>query len=141
MTQTLIFRPLLAMILLTFIVALYMLFTRFKAMKKLKIHPQKGQDTAYLKTLLPDEVSRISNNYNHLLEQPILFYTLCFTLYILNAVDLAILICSWAYVVLRILHTLTQVTKDIVLVRFFFFLMSWLPLGFMVALSIKHTLT
>lgn len=141
MTQALIFQPLLALILLTVIIAVYMLFTRYKAMKQLKIHPQKGQDTTYLKTLLPSEITRISNNYNHLFEQPVLFYVLCLTLFSLNAVDLQILICAWIYVALRILHSIIQVTKDIVLVRFFFFLMSWLPIGFMVAISIKHTLT
>lgn len=127
-----ILQPVIAMALLSFVMMLWMYATRIPAMKKLKIHPQKGQDTGELKQLLPKEVSRVSNNYNHLFEQPTVFYALCIVIALLGHTDTIHLTCAWAYVVLRVCHSLVQATIDKVMLRFVLFSMSWIALGVMI---------
>ncbi|WP_281557466.1 MAPEG family protein [Thalassomonas sp. RHCl1] len=132
MEASAILQPVFVLGLLTVAMTLWMFFTRVPAMKKLKIHPQKGQDTAKLKELLPKEVNRVSNNYNHLFEQPTLFYAVAISIAALGHVDSFYVTCAWSYTVLRIGHSLVQATIDRVMVRFVLFILSWLVLTVMV---------
>lgn len=125
-------KPVFAMALLTMFVALWMLFTRIPAMMRLKIDPQQGQDTGKLREHLPHEVNRVSNNYNHLFEQPTLFYALCISLAVLDYVDAFFVYAAWAFVALRFCHTLVQGLFDIVMIRFYLFIASWLVLMLMI---------
>ncbi len=126
-----ILQPVIVLGLLTLVMTVWMFFTRVPAMKKLKIHPQKGQDTRELRQYLPSEVNRVSNNYNHLFEQPTLFYVLCFVIALMGHVDSFFVICAWLYVAIRIFHSLIQATVDIVMYRFGLFILSWLVLAVM----------
>lgn len=125
-----ILQPVLAMGMLTFIMTVWMYVVRVSAMVRLRIHPQKGQDTTKLRDLLPDKVNRVSNNYNHLFEQPTLFYILALTIAVLNLVDATFVVVAWLYVAVRIVHSMIQATVDIVMLRFYVFLTSWLLLAF-----------
>lgn len=125
-------QPVMVVALLTVVMTLWMFATRIPAMSRLKIHPQKAQDTSKLRDLLPSEVSRISNNYNHLFEQPTLFYVVSIIIAMLGHVDQVHLVCAWMFAGLRIAHSLVQATIDLVMARFTLFLLSWLVLGFMV---------
>lgn len=132
MEAHLILQPVLIVGLLTVVMTIWMLATRIPAMSRLKIHPQKGQDTNKLRELLPKEVSRVSNNYNHLFEQPTLFYAVALSIAMLGHVDVLNVGCAWVYALLRIIHSIVQATIDLVLARFVLFIMSWLVLSFMV---------
>jgi hypothetical protein len=126
-----ILQPVFVVALLTMVMALWMLATRIPAMNRLKIDPQKAQDTSRLRDLLPPEVMRVSNNYNHLFEQPTLFYAVAISLALLDQVDALHVQCAWAYAILRIAHSLVQATVDIVMIRFTLFMLSWVALGTM----------
>ncbi|WDE02791.1 MAPEG family protein [Thalassomonas viridans] len=132
MEANMILQPVFVLALLTVVMSYWMCFTRIPAMIRLKIHPQKGQDSARLKELLPQEVNRVSNNYNHLFEQPTLFYAVAISIAALGHVDVFYVACAWVFVVLRIGHSLVQATVDRVMVRFVLFVMSWLVLTVMV---------
>lgn len=127
-----ILQPVFVLGLLTVVMTFWMYWTRLSAMKKFKIHPQKAQDTNALKALLPQEVNRISNNYNHLFEQPTLFYATAIGIAILGDVDMIHVICAWLFVGLRIAHSIVQATVDIVMLRFVIFVISWLVLALMI---------
>ncbi len=129
MQPYLILQPVMVMLLLTFVMAIWMYLTRVSAMKRLRIHPQKGQDTSKLKDLLPNEVTRISNNYNHLFEQPTVFYAVALVIALLGHVDQVHIICAWVYTGLRIVHSLIQATVDKVYARFIVFVISWIVLA------------
>lgn len=101
-------------------------------MSKLKIHPQQAQDTSTLRELLPPEVMRISNNYNHLFEQPTLFYAVALAIAVMGHVDSVHVACAWAYVAARVVHSLIQATVDLVSARFAVFILSWLALMIMI---------
>jgi len=108
-----------------------MLATRIPAMSQRGIDAQEAQDTSKLHDLLPPEIMRVSNNYNHLFEQPTLFYAIAISIAVLGHVDSLHVLCAWAYAGLRIVHSLVQATIDIVMVRFGLFLLSWVALGVM----------
>jgi len=132
MEAKLIFQPVFVVGLLTIVMTVWMFLTRIPAMAKLKIHPQKGQDTNKLRELLPEEVSRVSNNYNHLFEQPTLFYAVAISIAVLGHVDSLHVACAWLYAALRIAHSIVQATIDLVLARFAIFILSWIVLSVMV---------
>ncbi len=132
MEASAILQPVFALGLLTIVVTIYMYITRVASMRKLRIHPQRAQDTNSLKELLPKEVTRISNNYNHLFEQPTLFYAVAISIAVLGHVDSFFVICAWLFVAIRVAHSIVQTTIDKVMVRFSLFLLSWLVLAVMV---------
>lgn len=127
-----ILQPVFVVAILTVVMTVWMLVTRIPAMTKLGIDAQEAQDTAKLNDLLPKEITRISNNYNHLFEQPTLFYVVAISIALLGHVDSLHVSCAWAFAILRVFHSLLQATIDIVMVRFGLFLMSWLALAIMI---------
>lgn len=84
----------------------------------------RGQD---LEGVLPDSVQWKSHNYTHLLEQPTLFYAVVMILAIIGANERDVMF-AWAYVVLRIIHSLWQALVNTVPVRFALFNLSTLCL-------------
>ena len=84
----------------------------------------RGQD---LEGVLPDSIQWKSHNYAHLMEQPTLFYATVAILAILGANEHDVLF-AWAYVALRIVHSLWQATVNKVPVRFALFNLSTLCL-------------
>jgi hypothetical protein len=58
-----------------------------------------------------------------------LFYAICLTLVLLRAGDIAVNVwLAWAYVALRIAHSLVQATSNVVRWRFWLFLLASLCL-------------
>ena len=78
-----------------------------------------------------------ADNYNHLMEQPTLFYAVAASLAILGAGGGANAGLAWAYVVLRVAHSLVQATVNIIMIRFALFTVSSLVL---LALAIRAAL-
>ena len=70
---------------------------------------------------LPAEVCWKADNYNHLLEQPTIFYAVCLTLAFVDAGRAAMQGLAWAYVGLRVAHSLVQATVNKVMIRFTLF--------------------
>jgi len=132
MDATAILQPVFVLGLLTILMTIWMFATRIPAMSRLQIDPQRAQDTIRLLDLLPASVNRVSNNYNHLFEQPTLFYATALAIAVLGHVDAVHVACAWTYVALRIAHSLVQATVDIVMVRFALFLTSWIALATMI---------
>jgi hypothetical protein len=63
-------------------------------------------------------------NYNHLLEQPTLFYAVTLSLVVLGASGAINSALAWSYVALRIAHSLVQATTNVILIRFSIFIVS-----------------
>jgi hypothetical protein len=131
MEASAILQPVIVIALLTVVMTIWMIATRAPAMAKHGIDYQDVQDTSKLRDLLPPEIMRISNNYNHLFEQPTLFYAVAISIAVLGHVDSLHVGCAWAYAILRIVHSLVQATIDIVRIRATLFLLSSIALGVM----------
>jgi hypothetical protein len=79
-------------------------------------------------SLLPPHVRWKADNYNHLLEQPTLFYALAISLALLGVQSQIVLLLAWAYVFLRIGHSVVQALINTIEVRFLLFVLSNIPL-------------
>jgi hypothetical protein len=112
--------PVLALVAWTFVMWIWMYATRIPAMQS------AGVDMAELtrtgaKLELPPEVSRVADNYNHLHEQPTIFYALALAAQLGGAADAVNVGLAWAYVVSRVVHSLVQATRNVIPVRFALF--------------------
>jgi hypothetical protein len=124
---------------LTLVMFLWMYATRIPAMNRAKIHPQKAMHVDALNSL-PSEVRRVSDNYNHLFEAPTLFYAMALYIVIVGNADPVHAACAWAYLGLRVLHSLVQATFNRVMLRFALFSLSWVALGIMIVRELLRAL-
>jgi hypothetical protein len=118
--------PVYALIGWTFVMFAWMYATRIPAMQRLKIDPQEAARTGTLN--LPPEVSRVADNYNHLHEQPTIFYALAIAAHLSGANEPLNVWLAWAYVGLRVVHSLVQATVNVVMIRFAIFTLGTLVL-------------
>ena len=122
-----ILQPVVALMIWTMIVWAWMYAVRIPAMQASKdidtrnLHGGTGKD---LDGVLPDRVQWKAHNYNHLHEQPTVFYAVAIVLAIIGAGDGIPALLAWIYTGLRVIHTLVQVTANKVMVRFVLFALS-----------------
>jgi hypothetical protein len=121
--------PVLALVAWTLVMWIWMYATRIPAMKESGVDPQ---DAAYPGTwahrLRRPSVRSVADNYNHLHEQPTIFYALMFFAAATGGGDDFALRLAWAYVLLRVVHSLVQATFNRVVVRFSLFALASLVL-------------
>lgn len=73
---------------------------------------------------VPDEVSLPNRNYMNLLELPVLFYVICILGYLTQPTSALVLPLAWAYVGLRIAHSVIHLAYNNVMHRFLAFGLS-----------------
>lgn len=119
-------QPMVALMIWTMIVWAWMYATRIPAMQRAEIDAAKlvGTTGTSLRAELPDKVNWKADNYNHLHEQPTLFYAVALVLAYVGQGDGMNAFLGWIYVGLRVAHTLVQVTANRVVVRFVLFALS-----------------
>ena len=106
--------------------------TRLPAIAKSGMAMDPTVPMADLMNQLPANVRWKADNYNHLLEQPTMFYAVTLTLAVLGAgIELNTTL-AWAYVGLRLVHTLIQTLWNKIEVRFTVFFLSSLVLAILV---------
>lgn len=117
--------------------------TRFQAFGKvgldLKTAPPGGRGVD-LEGVLPPLTNWKSHNYTHLLEQPTLFYAVILFLHLSGGSTDLTRGLAWAYVVLRIIHSLYQATVNRVPVRFAIFALATFCLVALAVLAVIATL-
>ena len=125
-----IFGPVIALISWTLVMWLWMYATRIPAMKRAGIDVAKlnGGTGADLRARIEIRAQWPADNYNHLLEQPVLFYAICIALALMGQGDNLNATIAWAYVALRIAHSLVQVTTNRVIIRFSLFSLATIAL-------------
>ena len=123
-----ILRPVVVLLAWTMVMWLWMYATRIPAMSKAGIKPDDARKTKGLDEALPPEVQWKAHNYNHLHEQPTVFYAVCLLLAMVGWGDGMNALLAWIYVGLRIIHSLVQATANKVMVRFVLFALSSLVL-------------
>lgn len=127
--------PVVALVSWSFVMWAWMYATRIPAMvrAKMRLDPEapRGQQMA----TLPARVRWKADNYNHLLEQPTLFYAITLTLALLGKGAGLELTLAWAYVGLRVAHSLLQALVNKIEVRFALFASSSLVLLAMTVLA------
>ncbi|HUG45507.1 MAG TPA: MAPEG family protein [Sphingomicrobium sp.] len=123
--------PVVALVAWTLVMLLWMAVARRRAFAKLEISwgtiPRGSRGTS-LDGRAPDETQWPSHNYNHLMEQPTIFYAIALTLALMDMGSGINLWLAWGYVALRVLHSLIQATVNIVPYRFTVFALATLCL-------------
>ena len=124
--QSAIFQPVVVLMIWTMIMWAWMYATRIPAMNRRKVVPDRlVRDPEYsLDRELPVEVQWKAHNYNHLHEQPTLFYAVALVLALVGQGEGMNALLGWMYAGLRIVHSLVQVTANRVMVRFVLFAVS-----------------
>lgn len=127
--------PVLALILWSLVMWMWMYATRIPAMRKARINAAKMKERSEL-DVLPRSVRQIADNYNHLHEQPVIFYALVFYSHLAGTASDMMIWAAWAYVVIRVAHSLIQALWNYIPVRFFVFSASSLVLIFMAGINV-----
>lgn len=135
--------PAAVLVLWSLVVLLWLVATRFPAFAKLGLDVAKsprGVRYVDVEQDMPARVNWVSHNYTHLMEQPTLFYGVIAVLAIAGDTSTASLAAAWAYVVLRIVHSLWQGLINIVRVRILLFTLSTLCLWVLAINAVRLTL-
>jgi hypothetical protein len=130
-----IIQPAVALMIWTMVMWVWMYVTRIPAMSKAKVDVDKlvRDPNASLDHSLPASVQWKAHNYNHLHEQPTLFYAVVLLLAIIGEGTPANALLAWIYVGLRVVHSLVQVTANKVMVRFVLFAIASIVLMVLIA--------
>ena len=131
---TSILTPALALVVLSLVVWAIMVVARPRAMIRARISWQSARYTRDL-TYLPRPARDIADNYNHLMEQPTIFYAIVFYTYLAGNVDFVNVGLAWAYVAVRAVHSVIQMTVNLVHYRFCAFFVST---GMLIVLAIRN---
>lgn len=129
--------PAAILILWSIIMLFWLTFTRLPALKKIGVDLTKSEPGGRgqeIDSHVPASVAWKSHNYAHLMEQPTIFYPVIVILALTGAGTGLNLLLAWAYVILRIMHSIYQATVNKIPVRFSLFLLSTLCL---LALSVN----
>ena len=122
-----ILQPVIVLGLWSGVMMIWMYATRIPAIAGANI-PEDDMGHPAGMSYLPSHVRRVADNYNHLFEQPTLFYATCIAIAVAGHADATALNAAWAFVILRVVHSLIQSTVNVVVLRFGIFMLSWVAL-------------
>jgi hypothetical protein len=95
-----------------------------------KISPRDLAVPGALARLSPPAVSNPSDNVKNLFEMPVLLYALALYLFVTSQVDAAYVYAGWCFVAFRALHSAVHCTFNLVMLRFYLYLISTVVLWF-----------
>jgi hypothetical protein len=133
--QAQILAPAAVLVLWSLIMLVWVAATRLPAISKsggIK-NAKPGGRGVDLEGVLPDKINWKAHNYAHLMEQPTIFYPTVLILALMGSGPIDVVL-AWAYVALRIVHSIYQATVNVVGVRFLIFMVSTL---FLLALAVR----
>lgn len=126
MTTAAIVWPVVAMVVITFLVWLTLYAQRLSEMSRQRIAPQQLASRKEVGQVLRD--TRASDNFQNLFEQPMLFHLAALMMLVTATVDDGVLVLAWIFVALRATHSLIHCTYNRVLHRFIAYALSSLVL-------------
>jgi hypothetical protein len=132
MAQRAIFGPFFATMLLTLIVWVYMYIRRIAFIRGNRISPVDMAIPGELARISPAAVSNPSDNLKNLFELPVLFYAVALYLFVTGQVDATYLWAGWVFALFRALHSAVHCTINVVMLRFYLYLVSSLAVWFMI---------
>ncbi|TIX51997.1 MAPEG family protein [Alteraurantiacibacter aquimixticola] len=123
------------------VMLVWMAATRLPALAKLNLPPERtrGGRGSDLDGVIPDNIQWKAHNYNHLMEQPTIFYALVAIFAIGGATQTDVWL-AWAYVAIRLVHSFWQALVNTIPVRIALFTISSIVLGVMAVRAVILTL-
>jgi hypothetical protein len=132
-SQTAIFGPVFATVCLTFVVWVYMYVRRIRFITSSGLTPAELAVPGKLAEVSPAAVSNPSDNFKNLFEMPVIFYVLAIVLFVTSQVDATYVWAGWIFFAFRVLHSAMHCTINVVIVRFYLYLISTLAVWFIAA--------
>lgn len=120
--------PVVVLVAWSMVIWLWMYVTRLPAMKAAKMKPDPQAPRGEQINTLPASVRWKADNYNHLMEQPTVFYAVALSLALLGQGDGINLTLAWTYVGIRVVHSVLQALINKIELRFVLFALSSLVL-------------
>jgi hypothetical protein len=132
-----ILQPIVALAAWTMVMWVWMYASRIPAMGAAGVDPDKlaNDPETTLDRALPPSVQWKAHNYHHLHEAPTVFYAVALVLFLMGEGDERTAILGWAYVALRVLHSLVHATVNKIMIRFLIFAASSAVLMALIALA------
>ena len=125
MNQTAIFWPMLAQVLLIYVVYLVLARRRFGPLLAGTVKPREF----VARGTEPAGSTTASNNLMNQFELPVLFFALCLSLYVTNGVNYLSLFVAWLFVISRFIHAAVHLTRNHVGLRSAAFATGYVILG------------
>lgn len=116
--------PVVTLVAWTFVMWLWMYATRIPAMRRAEMKLDATAPRGEQMATLPAHVRWKADNYNHLMEMPTLFYAIAIVLSLVSndpSLDAKL---AWAYVALRVVHSVFQASINRIEIRFVLFVFS-----------------
>ena len=123
-----ILQPVVVLVLWSMVMWAWLYATRIPAIQKAKVPMDPNMTSADLAAAIPPSVRWKADNYNHLMEQPTIFYATALALAVAGLGEGLNAQLAWGYVGVRIVHSLVQATTNIIMVRFSLFMIGSLVL-------------
>ena len=120
--------PAIALVLWSALIWVWMYVTRIPAIVRSRMRLDPDAPRGEQMNTLPARVRWKADNYNHLMEQPTVFYPVVLSLALLGDVSSLSIGLAWAYVALRVVHSLVQTLVNHIPTRFAVFSASSLVL-------------
>ena len=130
-----ILEPVIVLVAWTLVIFVWMMSTRLPYLMRNNIPAQELQNASDVAVKLPGKERRVSDNYNHLHEQPTLFYALAIALALTGEAGTSQILLAWVYVASRVIHSIIQCTYNSVMHRFLLFFVGTAALVGMVAIE------
>lgn len=116
--------PIVMLVAWTMVMWFWMYATRLPAMFKMKMRLDPNAPRGEQMSTLPAHVRWKADNYNHLMEQPTIFYAVALVLALIGQGEGINATLAWIYVALRVAHSLLQALVNKIELRFFLFIFS-----------------
>jgi hypothetical protein len=132
-------QPVLALIAWSLVMLAWLYIQRLPTMLRYALseaRPQSGE----VRRRVPAHVQWPADNYNNLLEQPMLFYALCLSVFASGQSSFTLEYLAWLYVALRVMHSVIHATCNIVVIRFGLFIAGSGVLALMCLTAISRLL-
>lgn len=143
MEQAPILAPPALLVLWSLVMLLWVSVTRFPAFAKAGIkvsEAEPGSRYVDVEPMMPAKVNWKSHNYTHLMEQPTIFYAAVVILALAGEGSGINLVFAWAYVAIRVVHSVWQATVNVIPVRVTLFTLSTLCLWVLAVNAVIATL-
>jgi len=134
-----ILKPLTVLAAWSMIMWVWMYVTRLPALmnnKNYDANAAVGSVGSDIRDVVPPSVQWKADNYNHLMEQPTVFYAVAITLALFGEGFGFNAMLAWIYVGFRIAHSLVQVTINRVIIRFALHAIGTIPLLMLTAYAV-----
>lgn len=135
MEQSLIFQPMIVQASLMVIVGFWLVWARVGSVMRGKVDMKDVAKNGW-----QGWIKQAGDNYGNQFELPVLFFALCFILFLTNSVTSLALTVAWVFAISRVAHALIHLSFNHIMTRFSVFFIGVLSLAVLFILTARAVL-